>query len=51
MGNEGSFCVRSVLVKVRDGFPSHNPSVFGTLSLIIFTLKGQSQLSVSLELR
>ena len=38
MGNEVDFSVRCVLVKVRDGFPSHNPSVFGTLSLRILTL-------------
>ena len=38
MGNEGDFSVRCVLVKVRGGFPSHNPSVFETLSLIILTL-------------
>ena len=38
MGNEGDFCVRCVLVKVWDGFPSHNPSVFVTLSPIILTL-------------
>ena len=36
VGNEGDFSVRCVLVKVRDGFPSHNPSVLGTLSLRIF---------------
>ena len=38
VGNEGDFSVRCVLVKVRDGFPSHNPSVFGTLSRRIITL-------------
>ena len=38
MGNEGDFNVRCVLVKVRDGFPSHNPSMFDTLSLRILTL-------------
>ena len=38
VGNEGDFSVRCVLVKVRDGFPSHNPAVFDTLSLRILTL-------------